>query len=222
MHSGHRERMKRRFRETELKGFDDVNVLELLLFYALPRQDTNPLAHRLLDRFGTFQDVIDAPYDELLTVSGVGDNVATLLKLIPAVCKRYTRSKQKRKIAYTRYEDLEDFVIPLFSFDSEETLFMICMDSGNRIIYCEPLSKGQLDSVYIEPRDVVRVAMNERASRVVLAHNHPSGVAMPSTSDIALTASLKDALGLFNIELLDHFIVAEETCISMRKHGFFR
>ena len=222
MHSGHRERMKRRFRETELKGFDDVNVLELLLFYALPRQDTNPLAHKLIDRFGSFQDVIDAPYDELLSVSGVGENVATLLKLIPAVCKRYTRSKQKRKMSYTRYEDLEDFVIPLFSFDSEETLFLICMDSGNRITYCEPLNKGQLDSVYIEPRDVVRVAMNARASRVVLAHNHPSGVAMPSTSDIALTFSLKEALGLFNIELLDHFIVAEETCISMRKHGFFR
>ena len=222
MHSGHRERMKQRFRETELNGFDDVNVLELLLFYALPRQDTNPLAHKLIARFGSFQDVIDAPYEELLSVSGVGANVATFLKLIPAVCKRYTRSKQKRKIAYTRYEDLENYVVPLFSFDSEETLFMICMDSGNRITYCEPLNKGQLDSVYIEPRDVVRVAMKERASRVVLAHNHPSGVAMPSASDVSLTMSLKEALALFNIELLDHFIVAEESCTSMRKHGFFR
>ena len=222
MHSGHRERMKQRFRETELNGFSDVNVLELLLFYALPRQDTNPLAHKLIARFGSFQDVIDAPYEDLLSVSGVGDNVATLLKLIPAVCKRYTRSKQKRKMSYTRYEDLEDYVIPLFSFDTEETLFMICMDSGNHITYCEPLNKGQLESVSVEPRDVVRVAMNERATRVVLAHNHPSGVAMPSTSDISLTMSIKEALALFNIELLDHFIVAEEACMSMRKHGFFR
>lgn len=222
MHSGHRERMKQRFRETELNGFDDVNVLELLLFYALPRQDTNPLAHKLIKRFGSFQDVIDASYDELMSVPGVGQNVATFLKIIPAVCKRYTRTKQKRKMAYTSYADLENYIVPLFSFDSEETLFMICMDAGNRITYCEPLNKGQADSVYVEPRDVVRIAMNEKACRVVLAHNHPSGVAMPSTSDIALTASLKDALGLFNIELLDHFIVAEETCTSMRKHGFFR
>ena len=219
MHTGHRERMKQRFRETGLNGFNDVNVLELMLFYVIPRQDTNPIAHGLINRFGTLQDVIDAPYEELLKVKGVGDNVATYLKLIPAVCKRYTRAKQRRKASYTSLKDMADFVIPLFSFEMEETLFLICLDSGNHITYCEPIAHGNLDSVLIEPRQVVQIAMDRRAARIVLAHNHPSGIAAPSPSDVSMTLTLKDALQLFNIELLDHFIVAEETCVSMRKHG---
>lgn len=219
MHAGHRERMKQRFRETGLKGFDDVNVLELMLFYVIPRQDTNPIAHALINHFGSLQDVIDAPYEELLKVKGVGENTATFLQLIPAVCKRYTRDKQRRKAAYTSLQDMADFVIPLFSFDMEETLFMICLDAGNHITYCEPISHGNLDSIMIEPRDVVQKAMNRRATRVVLAHNHPSGIPSPSLSDVSLTQTLKEALLLFNIELMDHFIVAEETCVSMRKHG---
>ncbi len=211
--------MKRRFRETGLNGFDDVNVLELMLFYVIPRQDTNPIAHGLINRFGSLHDVIDAPYEELLKVNGAGENVATFLKLIPAVCKRYTREKQRGKAAYTTLRDMANFVIPLFSFEMEETLFMICLDAGNHITYCEAISHGNLDSVLIEPRRVVQIAMDRRASRVVLAHNHPSGIAAPSPSDVSMTLTLKDALQLFNIELLDHFIVAEETCVSMRKHG---
>ena len=219
VHAGHRERMKQRFRETGLRGFDDLNVLELMLFYVIPRQDTNPIAHALIDRFGSLTEVIDAPYEELIKVKGVGENTATFLQLIPAVCKRYTREKQKSKAAYTSLQEMADFVIPLFSFEMEETLFLICLDSGNHITYCEPISNGNLDTVTIEPRCVVQKAMERRASCVVLAHNHPSGIPLPSLSDVSLTQNLKDALQLFNIELLDHFIVAGETCVSMRKHG---
>lgn len=219
MHTGHRERMKRRFRETGLNGFDDVNVLELMLFYVIPRQDTNPIAHGLIKRFGSLHDVIDAPYDELIKVNGVGESVATFLKLIPEVCKRYTRAKQRKKISYTSLKDMAEFIIPLFSFEMEETLFLICLDAGNHITYCEQVSNGNLDSVLIDPRQIVQIALDRRATRIVLAHNHPSGIASPSPSDVSMTLTLKDALHLFNIELLDHFIVAEETCVSMRKHG---
>ena len=100
IHSGHRERMKQRFRETGFDGFSDVNALELLLFYAIPRQDTNPIAHALLDRFGSFHGVIDAHYEDLLKVNGVGENTALFLKMIPAVCKRYTQGKQKKQKSY--------------------------------------------------------------------------------------------------------------------------
>lgn len=219
MHSGHRERMKQRFRETGLNGFDDINALELLLFYAVPRQDTNPIAHALIDRFGTLHDVIDAPYDDLIKVPGVGVNVATFLKLIPAICKRYTKGKQKRKIAYVSLQELEDFIVPLFSFDMDETLYLICFDAGNHITYCEAVASGNPDSIHVEPRKIVQLAMDKRAVRVVLAHNHPSGVAVPSPSDVSLTHTIKDALRLFNIELMDHFIVAENLCVSMRRHG---
>ena len=219
MHSGHRERMKQRFRETGLNGFDDINALELLLFYAIPRQDTNPVAHALIDRFGSLHAVIDAPYEDLLKVPGVGENVATFLKLIPAVCKRYTQSKQKQRVKYTSLEDMENFVIPLFSFEMEETLFVICLDTANRITYCEPISQGSAEAVKAEPRKIVEIALERRAARVVLAHNHPSGIAAPSPSDISLTHNIQLSLKLFNIELLDHFIVADDECVSLRKHG---
>lgn len=219
MHSGHRERMKQRFRETGLNGFDDINALELLLFYAVPRQDTNPIAHALIERFGTLHDVIDAPFEDLMKVNGVGQNTATFLKLIPAICKRYTRGKQKRKMTYVSLQDMEDYIVPLFSFEMEETLFLLCLDAGNRITYCEPIASGNLDSILVEPRMIVQIALDRRAARVVLAHNHPSGVAVPSPSDVSLTLTIKNALQLFNIELLDHFIVAEEVCVSLRRHG---
>lgn len=219
IHSGHRERMKQRFRETGLRGFSDVNALELLLFYVIPRQDTNPIAHALLDRFGTFHGVIDAPYEDLLKVSGVGENTATFLKLIPAVCKRYTQGRQIKQKSYVTMDEMMDFVIPLFSFEMEETLFMICMDTANRITYCESISQGGLDYVPVEPRKILEVALDRRAAKVVLAHNHPSGIAAPSVSDVNLTKSIQECLTLFNIELLDHFIVAEEMCASMRRYG---
>lgn len=218
MHSGHRERLKQRFRETGLESFNDINALEILLFYGIPRQDTNPIAHALLERFGSFQGVIDAPYEDLLKVPGVGENVATLLKLIPAVCKRYTQEKQKRKQSFSSIEELEDFVVPLFTFEMEETLFVICMDSGNHITYCEAISQGGLDYVPVDPRKILQIAIDRRASRVVLAHNHPSGIAAPSVSDVNLTRNIQECLGLFEIELLDHFVVAEEMCVSMRRH----
>ena len=219
IHSGHRERMKQRFRETGFQGFSDVNALELLLFYAIPRQDTNPIAHALLNRFGSFHDVIDAPYEDLVKVPGVGANTATFIKMIPAVCKRYIQGKQKPKKAYLTMEQLEDYVIPLFSFEMEETLYLICMDSGNRITYCEPIAQGGMDSVVAEPRKILEIALDRRAVKVVLAHNHPSGIAAPSVSDMNLTRDIQSCLALFNIELLDHFVVAEEMCVSMRRYG---
>ena len=219
IHSGHRERMKQRFRETGFDGFNDINALELLLFYAVPRQDTNPIAHALLNRFGSFHGVIDAPYADLLKVPGVGENTATFLKLIPAVCKRYTQGKRKRQKAYLTMEVMANYVVPLFSFEMEETLFMICLDTGNRITYCEPICQGGLDYVPVDPRKILEIALERRATKVVLAHNHPSGVAAPSISDMKMTKSIQECLALFNIELLDHFVVAEEMCVSMRRHG---
>lgn len=218
-HSGHRERMRERFRETGLNGFSDVNILEFLLFYVIPRRDTNLIAHALLDRFGGFNQVIDAPYHELMKVPGVGENVATFLKLIPAVCKHYTLGRQVVKKSYMSIEEMAEYVIPLFSFEVEEILYMICLDSGNRVILTKPVSVGGVESVRVEPRKIMEIAMSCNASRVVLAHNHPSGIPSPSESDISLTKLISDMLRVVGVELIDHFIVADEAYSSLRKSG---
>ena len=219
MHAGHRQRMKQRFAETGLLGFDDLNALELLLFYAVPRQDTNPIAHALIDRFGSLNQVLEASLDELQEVEGVGANTATLLKLVPAICQRYLQNKGREKVSYTTISQLQDYIIPLFAFEAEELLYLICMDSANHIIHREIVSQGNEEMVFADPKTIARIAMKWKASRVVLAHNHPSGLPTPSASDIALTKIIQDALDLFNIELMDHFVVSDLECSSMRKLG---
>lgn len=212
--------MKHRFRETGLTGFDDINILELLLFYAVPRQDTNPLAHTLIERFGGLNEVLEASMDELMDTPGVGENVAILLKLFPSVCKRYLENQRKKKIAYTTVSELQDYIIPLFAFEPEELLYMICMDSGNHITYCQVISRGGEDAVYADTKKIAQIAITRNASSVVLAHNHPSGLAEPSPSDIAVTKQILECLRLCDVELLDHFIVADDDCVSLRKHGY--
>lgn len=220
MHTGHRQRMKHRFKETGLSGFNDINVLELLLFYAVPRQDTNPLAHALIERFGGLNEVLEASMDELMEVPGVGENVATLLKLFPAVCKRYLTNQHNKKIAYNTVSELKNYIIPLFAFEPEELLYMICMDSGNHITYCQVMSRGSEEAVYADTKKIAQIAITRKANSVVLAHNHPSGIAEPSPSDIAVTKQIRECLQLCDVELLDHFIVADDDCISLRKYGY--
>lgn len=221
IHSGHRERMKKRFLETGLNGFDDVNVLELLLFYAIPRQDTNPVAHALLERFGSVHGVFEATVDDLKTVKGVGENAAILLHLIPQVCKRYMFSKKKRNEIITSLDDLYRYILPLFAFDAEEFLYMLCLDSGNRVLDCSQISQGAVDTVNVNSRKILEVAVARHASKIVLAHNHPSGILTPSYADIEISKRLESALKVFEIELMDHVIVGDGECISMRREGCF-
>jgi len=213
--------VKKRFLETGLKGFDDVNVLELLLFYGKPQQDTNPTAHELLNRFGSIHGVFEASVEELKSVPGVGESCAVLLKLIPQICKRYMFSKKKQTKRISYVEELYDYVMPLFAFDSDEYLYMLSLDSGNTILDCSEISTGAVDSVNVDTRKLIKIAMEKHASKIVLAHNHPSGILMPSRSDVAFTKTMENALKVFGIELMDHIIVGDGECLSMRKEGCF-
>lgn len=221
MHAGHRERVRQRYLETGLRGFDDVNVLELLLFYAMPRQDTNPVAHALLERFGSLQGVLEASIRELKTVHGVGENTAILLSLIPEISRRYMLRKRPQRAVIGSVEDLFDYVLPLFTYHTEEYLYLISLDAGNRVLDCTEIASGAVDAVDLNARKLLSIALEKRASKIVLTHNHPSGILVPSPEDVAITHALQDALKVFDIELMDHIIVGDGECCSMRKDGFF-
>ena len=221
IHAGHRERVRQRYLETGLKGFDDVNVLELLLFYAMPRQDTNPIAHALLDRFGSLHGVLEASIQELKTVNGVGENTAILLSLVPEISRRYLFGKKQTRKSLSTTQELFDYVLPLFAFHLEEYLYMVSMDAGNKVLACSEVAQGAVDSVNVNTRKILATALEKRASKIVLAHNHPSGILIPSPADIAITRELQEALKVFEIELMDHIIVGDGECFSMRCGGYF-
>ena len=178
-HAGHRDRLKNRFLEEGLDGFDEINVLELLLFYALPRQDTNPIAHELLNRFGSLAGVLEAPTEALAQIPGMGRHAATLVSLIPALCRRYMVSRQEDRPYLTSTTQCGDYLIPRFFGFRDEVVGLLCLDAKCRVISCQEIGRGSVNSAGVPTRKIVECALAANAISVVLAHNHPSGIALP-------------------------------------------
>lgn len=219
VHDGHRERIKKKLLEQGLDGFDDHNVLELLLFYVLPRQDTNPIAHALLDYFGSLEAVFEAPLEELMKVSGVGENTATLLKLIPAVSRRYEMSKNNFGEILDSTTKAGDYLAARYLFERDEVVYVVCLDAKRRVICCKALFRGDVNSAEVSVRKIAELALVKNASAIILSHNHTSGIALPSREDEMTTKRVKSALESMNITLLDHIIVAGNDYISMAESG---
>lgn len=222
VHDGHRERMKERFRGHGLENFNDINALELLLFYAVPRRDTNALAHALLERFGSFSAVMEADEPELLAVPGIGENAVTLLRLIPAVSRRYLLDKSPAGEPVATAAAAGRYFIPRFMYETEEVVYALLLDARKRPIRCEAVGRGTVDAAEINARKLAELALQYRASAVILAHNHRSGVAQPSAEDESATVRLERALDLLGVELADHIIVAGNDYLSMREAGYLR
>lgn len=220
IHSGHRERMRSRFLRHGLDNFDDHNVLELLLFYAQPGKDTNALAHRLLDSFGTLAGVFDAMPEALKTVDGVGDITAVLIHLVPEVARRYLISKSSLGDVLQNSEQAGAYVLPLFMGVRDETAYLICMDAKMKVLDCRPISQGTSTALSLNIRRVVQIALSQNASSVLLAHNHVGGVALPSDEDKLATDRLQKVLGEVGITLVDHLIVADDDFVSMSDSGY--
>lgn len=224
LHSGHRRRMKKRFLEHGLENFDDHNVLELLLFYALPQGDVNPTAHALINHFGKLSAVFDAPLEELMQVSGVGENTATLIKLIPQVSRRYQISREisDEDIYLTNSKKAGAFIVPYFYGECEEAVYIVCLDAKCKVISCKLLMRGEVNSANVSVRKIVEFALVNKATNIIIAHNHPSGVALPSREDEITTTKIKEALSAVEISLADHIVVADGDFVSMSDNGFFR
>lgn len=221
VHDGHRERLKARFAEHGIDSFNDLNALELLLFYAIPRRDTNMIAHALLDHFGGLSAVFEASIRELMEVPGIGENAALLIKLVPQMMKKSEMSKVENMKVFRRSAELAQYLIPRFMGEKDEVVLLLCLDTRKSLICCEALNRGVVNAVDISIRRLVENALKNKASSVVLAHNHPDGVALPSREDEMFTGKAKDALRLMGINLLDHIIIAGDRYFSMRDSGLF-
>jgi DNA repair protein RadC len=221
VHDGHRQRMKKRFSEHGLENFDDINALELLLFYALPRCDTNVVAHSLLDRFGSLAGVMEAGEDELARVDGVGESAAVLLRLVPQLCRRYMVEKEGSAEAISDSASAGRYFVPRFMCETDEVVYIACLDSVHRIIYCGEIGRGVVNSAEVSVRKIVEVALRYNSSGVILAHNHVSGLALPSKEDEVTTRQIASALSLVGVSLVDHIIVADGEFVSMADSRMF-
>lgn len=218
-HQGHRERLRRRFLEHGLDNFAEHEALELLLFYAIARQDVNPLAHRLIEAFGTLEGVLQAPYEELCRVPGVGEQTAALLRLVYPLYGRARFSVAAQEQVLNTRAKIGAYLMARLAGVREERIYQLCLDAKGKLLACRLLGDGTVDAVSFSARRVLENAIQTRASLVALGHNHPSGVAIPSQEDIAATRSVADALRAVDIPLVDHVVVADNDFVSMADSG---
>ena len=220
VHSGHRDRLKKRFLTQGLDNFTDIQALELLLFYSISRQDTNPIAHRLLEQFGSLSQVLEAPAEELTKVEGIGEHSAILLKLINEMGRYYLVDRAQRERILPTIDDCARYLQPCFYGRTMETVFLLCLDAKCKVLSCREIGEGTINSAGISVRKVVETAIREGASTVVLAHNHPSGIALPSAEDIHATRRVAAALQSVEVHLADHIVVADNDYVSLVQSGY--
>ena len=218
VHDGHRTRKKRQFLRSGPDSFADHELLELALFYAIPRRDVNGTAHELLERFGSLSGVLEADVEELRRVSGVGDSAAVLLKLLTAVSLRAGCADLGGQIISSTEEAGQYFVRRLDG-ERREHLYLMCLDGKGKVLSCRCLSSGSANMTSASVRQVVEQALRCGASAVILAHNHPSGIALPSRADQQMTQQVVDALAPLGIRLLDHIVMADGDFVSMADSG---
>lgn len=219
VHEGHRGRKKRQFLDNGLDAFAEHEVLELLLYYAIPRRDTNPIAHALLKKFGSLDAVFAAPVEELMRVEGVGENAAALIRLILPLYRRIRISAAEEETILNSTEKAGAFFVGRFAGERTESMYQACLDAKGRLLNVQKLSTGDVNFVHADIRGIVQNALLCRASAVILAHNHPSGVALPSDADNAVTLQVQDVLQSVGVVLFDHIIVADDDFVSLRQNG---
>lgn len=222
IHDGHRQRLKERFLREGLDHFSDIQVLELLLFYCIPRQDTNPIAHGLLERFGSLSQVLEAPVEELCKVPGIGQNAAVLLSMVLPMNRFYQRNRAANVRILANMEDCGAYLLPFFHGRRNETVFILCLDAKCKVLGCREMGEGSVNSAGVPIRRIVETALGMNATTVILAHNHPSGLALPSGEDVQSTYRVAAALNAVDIALADHIIVADEDYVSIAQSGLYR
>lgn len=222
IHNGHRQRVKDRFRQEGLDNFDELHALELLLFYCIPQGDTNPIAHALIDRFGSLSQVLEAPAKELEKVKGVGPHVSTLLCLTSQIARFYNVNRMKNEKILNTTALCGEYLKPHFMGRRDEVIFILCLDAKCKLLCCSEVGQGSVNSAGLSIRRIVETALGVNATTVILSHNHPSGLAIPSAEDIATTRRVALALDAVGIVLADHIVVADDDFVSLLQSNCYR
>ena len=216
MHKQHRQRMKERFLREGIEHFEPHNVLELLLFYSIPQKDTNETAHKLIERFGSLSAVFDAPFSELIKIEGVKEHSATLIKLIPELAKRYVSETGSFSGTFLpTVDDVGKYFKSKYIGVTKETVYLLLLDNKYKVIDCIKIHEGSVNSSAITMRKLIEAAIETKASFAVLAHNHPGGIALPSSDDIFTTRETARAFTLIGVDFLAHILVAGDKYIDI-------
>ncbi len=218
-HSGHRSRMKKKLMQSGFDHMEPHEVLEILLYYAIPQRNTNDIAKNLIDRFGSISAVFDASVD-MLKSAGLTEHQALYLTMFPDIARIYLVDKYENQDKIIDYDNITGFIRDRFiGLEEQENVLLILIDKKGKLVYSGIISQGDFNSASISIREIVTLAINYAATSAFIAHSHPSGLALPSKADVLVTRDLKKALKLVGIHLLDHFIVADHECVSLAESG---
>lgn len=220
MHEQHRSRVRTRYRMDGFDSFATHEVLEALLFTSIPRGDTNELAHRLMERFGSVRRIVEASADELMTVDGIGEKTAFLLKLVPEFARRYAADTLTPMPSYRTLSAVSEYLCRKFIGCANERVYVMLLNNKLGLIDCCKVSEGSVNSSLVPIRSIADLVLHKKASVVVLAHNHPNGLAIPSDDDIKITTDLNQILVTMGVTFLEHLVIADD-CVWPILQGQF-
>ena len=215
---GHRKRLKEKYIKAGFEGWPDYEILEILLYYAIPQVDIKPRVKKLLARFNNLSGVLDAGLDEL-TNAGLTENTALLLKISKDISGVYSKQNASARDIVSSPQLAIAYLKAVLKGSRDEEFYVLFLDSSNQLVSAKKLHDGVVNKSVIYPRKVVEFALQNKASGVIIAHNHPSGSLKPSEEDIKSTASVKDALGTVEVGLLDHIIISRNGYLSFKEEG---
>jgi DNA repair protein RadC len=213
---GHRDRLRARFREAGSDALADYEMLELILFRAIPVRDVKPLAKELLARFGSFAEVVSAPPDRLMEVEGIGESVATEIRIIAAAAQRLARGEVRKRPVLSSWSAVLDYCRTAQAFSEKEQFRILFLDKRNQLIADEVQQQGTVDHTPVYPREVVKRALELSATAIILVHNHPSGDPTPSSADIEMTRQVATIAKPLGVQLFDHIIVGKDGHASLK------
>lgn len=217
IHKNHRKRLLDNIYKSGIENVSEINALEFILTYIIPRKDTNPLAHMLIDEFGNLANVLDADYERLKNFPGLGERTAKLIVLLPQIFHRYKLEKQSNKKYLKNMGDIIDYYLTLYDNKNVEEFYVTCLDQKNKILINKKIATGNINSIKIDKKQLTTLLVNSKASKIIVSHCHPDSSCMPSCEDINSTKIIIEVLDLIGLIFVDHIIVGNDGCYSYRR-----